>query len=236
MDKKLSKFSFELGNFYPFQNEHELTIEQITIIENFHKLYFELLEKKSGLQISWLGHQTGKTPLDLWLYQEMIVKNKPDLIIETGTHWGGSAIFLSTICNILSFGEVLSIDLHPKENLPKSDRLEYLHGSSVDKEIFEKVKYNCQNKKNVMVILDSNHETSHVFEELKLYSELVQLNGYIIVEDTFLNGHPSHKEFGSGPYEAVNLFLRENKNFIIDKSLEKFLFTLNYNGFLKRKS
>lgn len=236
MDKKLSKFCFELGDFYPFQNKHELTIEQIKIIENFHKLYFELLEKKSGLQISWLGHQTGKTPLDLWLYQELIVKNKPDLIIETGTHWGGSAMFLSTMCNILSFGEVISIDLYPKKTLPKADRLEYLNGSSVDKGIFDKVKHKCKKKNNVMVILDSNHETSHVLEELRLYSKLVSLNGYIIVEDTFLNGHPSHKEFGSGPYEAVDLFLKENNNFVTDKSLEKFLFTLNYNGFLKRMS
>ena len=78
-----------------------------------------------------------------------------------------------------------------------------------------------------MVILDSNHETSHVFEELQLYSELVPLNGYIIVEDTFLNGHPSHKEFGSGPYEAIDLFIRENNNFVIDKSLEKFLLSNN---------
>ena len=65
---------------------------------------------------------------------------------------------------------------------------------------------------------------------------LISKNGYIIVEDTFLNGHPSHKDFGSGPYEGVELFLKETNNFVIDKSFEKFLFTLNYNGFLKRKN
>ena len=86
-----------------------------------------------------------------------------------------------------------------------------------------------------MVILDSNHETSHVLKELKLYSEFIQENGILVVEDTFLNGHPSHQKFGSGPYEAIELFLKENKKFEIDKSLEKFLFTLNYNGFLRRK-
>ena len=138
--KKQTKFTFEQGNFYPIQEKHNLTPEDKKVIENFHRLYFNMLEKKSGLQISWLGHQTGKTPLDLWLYQEIIVKNKPDLIIETGTHWGGSAVFLSTICNILGLGEVLSIDLYPKENLPKVDRLNYLHGSSIDGEIIKKVK------------------------------------------------------------------------------------------------
>ena len=232
--KKKIKFSLEEGNFCPIQEKHNLTLENKKVIEDFHRLYFNMLEKKSGLQISWLGHQTGKTPLDLWLYQEIIVKKKPDLIIETGTHWGGSAVFLSTICNILGIGEVLSIDLYPKKNLPKVDKLKYLHGSSIDGEIIKKVKEKCENKNNVMVILDSNHETSHVLEELRLYSEFISKNGYLIVEDTFLNGHPSHKSFGSGPYEAVELFLKENNKFEIDKALEKFLFTLNYNGFLRR--
>ena len=138
--KKNVKYSFELGTFYPTQEKHNLTSAQVRVIESFHHLYFDLLEKKSGLQISWLGHQTGKTPLDLWVYQELIVKNKPDFIIETGTHWGGSAVFLSTICNLLGSGEVLSIDLYPKEKLPKVDRLNYLHGSSTDDVIIEEIK------------------------------------------------------------------------------------------------
>ena len=77
--KKKIKFSLEEGNFYPIQEKHNLTLENKKVIEDFHRLYFNMLEKKSGLQISWLGHQTGKTPLDLWLYQEIIVKKKTKL-------------------------------------------------------------------------------------------------------------------------------------------------------------
>ena len=170
----------------------------------------------------------------MWAYQELIVENKPDLIIETGTHWGGSAMFLSTICNIIGKGEVLSIDLYPKENLPKNERLSYIHGSSISSDVILQVTDIVKDKENVMIILDSNHETSHVLEELNHYSKFIKPNGLLIVEDTFLNGHPSHNEFGPGPYEAVELFLNDRDDFIIDKALEKFMFTLNYNGHLRR--
>ena len=115
------------------------------------------------------------------------------------------------------------------------DRLQYIHGSSIDDGVVNTVKEKCKSKNNVMVVLDSNHETAHVLEELRIYSEFVPVNGLIIVEDTYLNGHPSHAAFGSGPSEAVDLFLNETDEFEMDKSLEKFLFTLNRNGFLRRK-
>ena len=128
----------QTGIFFPEQNAHNLSKQDLKTVESFHNLYFKLLEKKSGLQISWLGHQTGKIPSDLWLYQELIYKEHPDVIIETGTHFGGSAVFLATICALIGKGQVISIDLYPKENLPKCDRLTYLSGSSISNEIISR--------------------------------------------------------------------------------------------------
>ena len=34
----------------------------------------------------WLGTQTLKNPLDLWIYQEILAREKPELIVETGTY------------------------------------------------------------------------------------------------------------------------------------------------------
>ena len=68
-----------------------------------------------------------------------------------------------------------------------------------------------------------------------IYKNFVPVNGYIVVEDTFLNGHPSHKDFGPGPMEAIEHFLSCNDSFIIDRKWERLLFTLNRRGFLKRK-
>ena len=85
-----------------------------------------------------------------------------------------------------------------------------------------------------MVILDSDHKMEHVLRELDLYNQFVTKDSYLIVEDTNINGHPVKKEFGKGPMEAVDIFMKNNQEFYIDKSKEKYFLTFNPNGFLKK--
>jgi cephalosporin hydroxylase len=84
------------------------------------------------------------------------------------------------------------------------------------------------------VILDSDHTMPHVLAELKAYAPLVRIGGYLIVEDTIVNGHPLRADFGPGPMEALDQFLAENQGWTIDRSKEKFLLSFNRNGYLKR--
>ena len=85
-----------------------------------------------------------------------------------------------------------------------------------------------------MVTLDSNHEKEHVLNELRIYSELVSVGSYLVVEDTHLNGN-SVRIVGDGdPKAAVEEFLKERDDFVADKSREKFLLTWNRGGWLKR--
>ena len=71
-------------------------------------------------------------------------------------------------------------------------------GSSTDAKIVEEVKKRAEGKK-VLVILDSDHRKDHVLNELRAYSSLVPVGGYVIVQDTNINGHPVFKEHGPGP-------------------------------------
>ena len=86
-----------------------------------------------------------------------------------------------------------------------------------------------------MVVLDSDHHRDHVLAELRTYSALVTPGSYLIVEDTNINGHPVRPEFGPGPMEAVDEFLRESPDFAIDPEREKFFLTFNPRGFLRRR-
>jgi cephalosporin hydroxylase len=203
------------------------------VINHFHKLYYES-EERTWKNTFWLGAQAQKCPLDLWIYQEIIFENRPDVIVECGTYSGGSALFLASICNLLKKGEIITIDIERMEDRPQHDRLTYLLGSSTAQEIVEKIKSLIKDKDRIMVILDSDHNKAHVLKELEIYSHFVTKDSYMIVEDTNVNGHPVNSDFGPGPMEAVREFLEGNKDFVIDRSREKFYLTFNPDGYLKR--
>lgn len=187
----------------------------------------------------WRGVEVVKYPNDLIIYQEIIWDTKPDIIIETGTKFGGSALYYASILDMLGNGEVLTIDFKQFE-VPAHPRITYLIGDSISTEIINKVTEKIKRIQNpkVLVTLDSCHKKEHVKQELTLYKNFVSPGSYLIVEDTKLNGHPVHTPYkqdaGAGPMEAVIEFLEETSSFEVDKSKEKFLLTSNPNGFLKR--
>lgn len=71
--------------------------------------------------------------------------------------------------------------------------------------------------------------------ELRIYNQFVPPNGYLVAEDTNINGHPAYPDFGPGPWEAVEQFLSENQDFFIDRNCERLLVTMNLGGFLRRR-
>ena len=181
----------------------------------------------------WLGTRVMKLPLDLWMYQEMLNELRPDLIVETGTAHGGSALYLASICDLLDHGEIVTIDIVGNDARPTHPRIEYVTSSSIDPALVQDVRRRAEGK-NVLVILDSAHDRQHVLEELRLYSPLVPVGGYVIVEDTNVNGHPVARKHGPGPKEAVDAFLTETDAFVIDREREKFRVTFNPGGYLRR--
>ena len=183
---------------------------------------------------TWLGVRTFKCPLDLWTYQELIHKLRPDLIVETGTANGGSAHFMATMCELVGSGEVVTIDIVKALVAPTHRRLRYIVGSSTASATVELVRGIARGKRVVMVVLDSDHHMDHVLEEMRLYGPLVTRGSYLVVEDTCLNGNPVERGYGPGPMEAVEAFLREDGRFEVDRGLERFMMTFNPRGFLRR--
>lgn len=207
--------------------------EDLETIRKFNKLWHE-----SGTgtwhTVKWLGVKVIKSPMDLWIYQELICKVQPGLIIETGTCYGGSALYMAHILNSVGKGKILTIDIKPAARRSHG-RLKFFTGDSVGHRIKRELPrwMNSVKGEPVMVILDSDHHKPHVLAELDLYAPLVTVGSYLIVEDTSLNGDV-RTGFGPGPAEALAEWLPKHPEFVVDKECEKYYQTFHPGGYLKR--
>ena len=203
------------------------------VVDAFHRLYYDRHET-TWTSTSWLGTTVLKCPLDLWNYQEILAETRPDLIIETGTHVGGSALYMAGICDLIGNGRIVTVDIEDRPARPVHGRITYVEGSSTSAEVLDQVTAFVQDAERVMVILDSDHSREHVLRELELYAPLVSKGCYLVVEDTNVNGHPVVPGFGPGPMEALNEFLSGSNDFEVDRSREKLMLTFNPSGYLLR--
>lgn len=202
------------------------------IARQFAELYYARVEN-TIFGTRFLGVQTLKYPTDLWAYQEIVADTLPDLIVETGTWHGGSALYLATICDAIGHGHVISIDIDPQGPLPEHERVTFVTGSSIDPEVVERVRAAAGDGR-VMAILDSDHSRDHVLAELGVYSEIVTPGCYLVVEDTNVNGNPVLPDHGPGPGEAVAEFLSRDARYAVDAGRERTLITANPGGYLRR--
>lgn len=205
--------NFPIGTKFVDRDQPPLTPEETDIINRFHDLYYRRWWKGGGdtIDVSWLGHIVRKCPFDLWIYQELLVRTRPDLVIETGTLFGGSALFMATVMDVIGHGRVITIDGADRPGRPTHPRITYWTGSSIDEMIVSEARHAAAGLR-AMVVLDSDHSAAHVFQEIMFYSPLVRVGDYLVVEDTNVNGHPTYPGFGPGPMEAVEKFLSRPTN------------------------
>src|SRR5262245_30996750 len=103
----------------------------LDVVAEFNKLYYDgYRQGGTWYATAWLGVTVWKCPLDLWVYQEIVHEIRPDLIVETGTAFGGSALYLASICDLIGHGHVVTIDIQETPNRPRHERITYLLGSS----------------------------------------------------------------------------------------------------------
>ena len=176
----------------------------------------------------WLGAQALKNPLDLWVYQEIMFETQPELVVETGTYRGGSALYLASLCDLMGHGEIVSIDIEPRrDDYPEHPRITYLAGrSSTDPAVVDVVRARAHGRA-LLVILDSDHTQAHVEDELAVYAPLVPVGCYS-------NIGRIRRDLMPGPHEAIETFLAQTDEFVIDREREKFLITFNPSGYLQR--
>ena len=216
-------------------------------------------------QFDWLGRPIIQYPQDIVAMQEVIWRVQPDLIIECGVAHGGSLVLYASIlalidyCNVPpaefdkagfldSDSMVIGIDIeiipHNRKAIlahPLSNKITLIEGSSTDVEVVEQVRRYAQRAKKVMVCLDSNHSHQHVLAELDAYAPMVSENSYCVVFDTVIEDLQSEYENdrpwnpGDSPKTAVEEYLREDTEFVVDREIDsRLLVGVAPGGYLRK--
>lgn len=179
------------------------------------------------LRQEYKGIQILKYPSDLEHYKMILKQSKPDLIIETGTLFGASALWLKDH----SKAKILTYDIEDKVTDHVAG-ITYVVGSSLDTLPIKLRKF-----KRVMVILDSDHSKEHVLKELEKFAPLVSKGCYLVVEDTFisqyLHNHDPNNDYSTGSsWEALTEWYPHNaKTFVTQPEPD---LTMNPDGWLQR--
>jgi cephalosporin hydroxylase len=209
-------------------------------------------DAKYVYSFSWMGRPVIQLPEDMMRIQELIYSIKPSVILETGVAHGGSLIFYATLVRAIGKGRVIGIDIdirdHNREaikNHELADLISLIDGSSIDNQVLAAARKLIKSNDTVLVLLDSNHSSAHVLQELWMYSEIVTPGSFIVACDGImqdLEGAPRAKDDWNCPQQAVREFLIGNPNF--DLVEPEFLFNESFitdrvtywpNAFLKRK-
>ena len=179
---------------------------------------------------TWLGRPIIQLPEDMIRIQEIIYSIKPDTIIETGVAHGGSLIFYAGLFKAMGIdGQIIGVDIEIRKHNRKAieehelfDQIKLIEGSSINLGIVEKVKESIKSSSKVLVILDSNHSKEHVLKELEYYSKFVSKGSYIVACDGIMKdivGAPRTSDDWSwnNPVSAIDDFIKDNKDFIIEE-------------------
>jgi cephalosporin hydroxylase len=195
---------------------------------------------------TWLGIPIIQLPTDILVLQELIWSVRPDVIVECGVAHGGSLILYASVLELIGKGHVVGVDVEIRphnrvaiEAHALAKRITLIEGSSIAPATVEAVKAQVGNAATVMVMVDSNHTTDHVYAELQAYADLVTPNSYFIVMDgaqalvsDVPGGKPEWKE--SSPLHAIERFLRERPDYEVDDNCTRFGITSNTRGYLRR--
>lgn len=184
---------------------------------------------------TYQGIPTLKWPLDFWVYQELVWRTRPDVIVEIGNAHGGSLLALAHLCDSIGHGRLIGVDVTHARLDPRvrqHPRITLLEGDAG--RMFTQVRDAIGPHERTMVLEDSSHTYANTLAVLRTYSSLVRPGDYLIVEDG-IGRHGLECGPSPGPFEAVRDFLSECDDFEVDGACESFQVTWNPSGYLRRK-
>lgn len=210
--------------------------------------------------LSWFGARIFQTPTDLFLYQQLIFKSRPNVIIETGVAKGGSVLFACQMLDLIhgrsgiKDWSVVCCDINPMieaQQLIKQhgyeEKVSFFQGDSASTDfsalVLGLVKRQAQ--PSVLLSLDSNHTEEHVYAELMSLANFVTSESYAIVWDSrlgdlshlthYLRPRPWSKKRHAGTGAELFMATAHGQTFTHEKSFEKnLMLTGTKNGVLQK--
>jgi cephalosporin hydroxylase len=181
--------------------------------------------------VTWLGERIERAPTDLVAYQELLGEVRPDWVVAVGAG-DAAAKFFASICDLLDFGRVISIQAGDAEHSPHP-RVTWIDGPPAQKKTRARVVDATGESPHGMLVIATG-PAGEVSRAFRAYSPLVGVGSYAILEGTIVNGYPVLPGHGPGPTEAITMLLKNRTDFVPDHRPERFGFTFNPRGFLRR--
>jgi cephalosporin hydroxylase len=160
--------------------------------------------QEGTLRFTYKGVPCWKDPFDLALYSMLLWQEKPKTIIEIGSAFGGSALWLHDMQRVLvGDGLVLSIDHSPNHPRSEIPGLVFLQGDA--NRLGEVTFPTCE--RPLLVIEDSSHEPETTLAVLHFFDAWLQPGEMIIIEDGNADILYPGRHKGGGPLAGVQQFM-----------------------------
>lgn len=188
----------------------------------------------------WAGGAV-KTEDDLDRYRLIIDKTKPDVLIECGTFSGKSAAWFAQYIPHVVTVDMTARHIHDETREEWAGKVEMVVADSASRDATHGVRnwLTHWGAQRIMVVLDSDHSTSHVSQELQAYAPLVAKGCYCVVEDGLVRWMPNHPYIGD-PLEAIGWWMGHEGSslgFEIDTVIEGYRLTTQHPaGWLRRRT
>jgi len=140
---------------------------------------WQTLETEAGHYQEHAGIGIWKSPDDLARYRVVVERDRPEVVVETGTRWGGFAAWLAD-----EFGvEVVTVDIEQTPGRPPEwPGVTYVTGDSTSSRVAREVRRLVAHRR-CMVTLDADHHAPSVEREIATYGPLVTRGCALVVED-----------------------------------------------------
>lgn len=216
---------------------NETRSKHVEILQQYHDVWYNAPHTWHFLH--FLGVGTMKCPNDLWMYQELMSLHRPQVVIETGTYAGGSALWFANLMEMLAIqdGRVYTVDFEDHRQVQSHPRITFLAGDSRDPAIRDVIVEDMHVRQippgPLMVVLDADHGAEHVRKELEIYAPLCKVGDWLIVEDTNISWPGDQGDRGArGGIE--DYCAQHPGEFRQDVLCERWLLTMNPGGWLRR--